>query len=56
VLDAVAGEDVHLPVAELDRHLHLDLAVRGAQHRRQVMRQVEPLGRHPEPVLDDLVV
>ena len=56
VLDAVAGEDVDLAVAEAHRHLDLHLAVRRAQHRRDVVRQLEPLGRQLEPVLDDLVV
>ena len=44
VLDAVAGEDVDLAVAEPDRDLNLDLAVGGAQHRGDVVGQVEPLG------------
>ena len=56
VLHAVAGEDVDLPVGELDRDLHLDLAVGGAQHGGDVVAQAQPLGGQAEPVRDDLVV
>jgi hypothetical protein len=50
VLDPVAGEDVDLAVPELDRDLDLDLAVRRAEHRGDVVAQAEPLGGEPEPV------
>ena len=56
VLHAVAGEDVHLAVAEAHRHLDLDLAVGGPQHGGNVVGQLESLGGDSEPVLDDLVV
>src|SRR5215204_5945968 len=56
VLHAVAVVDVHAPVRLLDRDLHLDLAVGGAQDGGQVVAQVHPLGRLVEPVRDDLVV
>ena len=56
VLDAVAGEDVDLAVAEPDRDLDLDLAVGGAQDLPHVVGQPEALGGDVEVVLDDLVV
>ena len=56
VLDAVAGEDVDLPVAELDGHLNLHLAVGRAEHRRDVVAEPEPVRGPVEPVRDDLVV
>ena len=44
------------PSSRRDRHLDLHLAVGGAQHRGDVVAQLESLGGLVEPVADDLVV
>ena len=56
VLHPEAREHVNAAVEQLHRDLHAHLAVRGAEHRRDVVAEVEPLGRAAEPVVDDLVV
>src|SRR5262249_46368896 len=56
VLHAIARVGVNAPVGERYRDLNLHLAVRGAEHLRNVVRNRQPLSRRAEVAIDDLVV
>jgi hypothetical protein len=54
VLNAVAGEDLEVPVVHANRDLHGQLAVRGAEDRAHLVLGTVVVGRAVEEVVDRL--